>query len=148
MIYEDIVKKAAQAAKKINKNAIEEHLAVEFDIEGEGEGAFYVELDKGKADVQPYEYYDCDCSIRGGADVIMDLIAGKLDATVAYLQGKFRVEGDFDKAIAFAKAVKNVVAPKAPQKKAAAKKSPAKSAAGKTAKKSPAKSAAGKAAKK
>ncbi len=48
----------------------------------------------------------------------MDLIAGKLDATVAYLQGKFRVEGDFDKAISFAKAVCNTVAPKtAPKKK-------------------------------
>ena len=112
MIYEDIVKKAVQAAKKVNKDAIEEHLAVEFDIEGEGEGAFYVELDKGKVDVQPYEYYDCDCRIRGGADVIMDLIAGKLDATVAYLQGKFRIEGDFDKAICFAKAVSNTIAPR------------------------------------
>ena len=117
MIYEDIVKKAVQAAKKVNKGAIEEHLAVEFDIEGEGEGAFYVELDKDKIAVQPYEYYDCDCRIRGGADVIMDLIAGKLDATVAYLQGKFRVEGDFDKAIRFAKAVSNTVAPKAAPKK-------------------------------
>ncbi len=117
MIYEDIVKKAVQAAKKVNKEAIEEHLAVEFDIEGEGEGAFYVELEKGKVDIQPYEYYDCDCRIRGGADVIMDLIAGKLDATVAYLQGKFRVEGDFDKAVCFAKAVSNTVAPKAVPKK-------------------------------
>ena len=127
MIYEDIVKKAVQAAKKVNKDAIEEHLAVEFDIEGEGEGAFYVELDKGKVDVQPYEYYDCDCRIRGGADVIMDLIAGKLDATVAYLQGKFRIEGDFDKAICFAKAVSNTIAPRKkvtrkPSTKTAAKK--------------------------
>ena len=127
MIYEDIVKKAVQAAKKVNKDAIEEHLAVEFDIEGEGEGAFYVELDKGKVDVQPYEYYDCDCRIRGGADVIMDLIAGKLDATVSYLQGKFRIEGDFDKAICFAKAVSNTIAPRKkvtrkPSTKTAAKK--------------------------
>ncbi len=117
MIYEDIVKKAAQAAKKVNKKAIKEHLAVEFDIEGEGEGAFYVELDKGKIDVQPYEYYDCDCRIRGGADVIMDLICGKLDATVAYLQGRFRVEGSFDKAVDFAKAVSNITAPGSSKKK-------------------------------
>ncbi len=126
MIYEDIVKKAVQAAKKVNEDAIEEHLAVEFDIEGEGEGAFYVELDKGKIDVQPYEYYDCDCRIRGGADVIMDLIAGKLDATVAYLQGKFRVEGDFDKAISFAKAVSNTVAPQTAPKKRVTRKPSAK----------------------
>ena len=129
MIYEDIVKKAVQAAKKVNKDAIEEHLAVEFDIEGEGEGAFYVELDKGKVDVQPYEYYDCDCRIRGGADVIMDLIVGKLDATVAYLQGKFRVEGDFDKAIRFAKAVSNTTATKTSTKKKVTRKPSTKTAA-------------------
>lgn len=117
MIYEEIVKKAAKAAKKVNKDAIEEHLAVEFCVEGEGEGAFYVELDKGMIDVQPYEYYDCDCRIRGNADVIMDLIEGKIDETVAYLQGKFRVEGNFDKAVDFAKAVTNIVPPKAPAKK-------------------------------
>ena len=56
MIYEEIVKKAIQAAKKVDTDAIEEHIAVEFDIEGEGEGAFYIELDKGKITVQPYEY--------------------------------------------------------------------------------------------
>lgn len=128
MIYEDIVKKALQASKKINRNAIEEHLAVEFDIEGEGEGAFYVELDKGMVDVQPYEYYDCDCRIRGGADVIMDLICGKLDATVSYLQGKFRVEGDFDKAVSFARIVKNITVKKSTTKKKTATKPAAKTA--------------------
>ena len=106
MIYEEIVKKAIQAAKKVDTDAIGEHIAVEFDIEGEGEGAFYIELDKGKITVQPYEYYDCDCRIRGGADVITDLLAGKLDETVAYLEGRFRLEGNFDKAVSFGKALK------------------------------------------
>ncbi len=138
MIYEEIVKKAAKAAKKVNKDAIKQHLAVEFDIEGEGEGAFYVELDKGMIDVQPYEYYDCDCRIRGNADVIMDLIEGKVDETVAYLQGRFRVEGDFGKAVEFAKAVSNIVAPKAAPNKTARKtstKSSTKSSAKTSAKK-------------
>lgn len=129
MRYEEIVKKASQAAKKVNKDAVEEHLAVEFDIEGEGEGAFYVELDKGMIDVQPYEYYDCDCRIRGNADVIMDLIEGKIDETVAYLQGKFRVEGNFDKAVAFAKAVSNIIVKPAPQKKKTTRKPASKTTA-------------------
>ena len=129
MNYEAIVKKAVQAAKKVNTDAVKEHMAVEFDIEGEGEGAFYVELDKGMIDVQPYEYYDCDCRIRGGADVIMDLITGKLDVMVSYLQGMFRVEGNFDKAFDFAKAVSNINAPKAAAKKKTTKKAAPKKSA-------------------
>ena len=34
---------------------------MEFEIEGEAEGAFYVELLDGKVDVEPFEYYDRDC---------------------------------------------------------------------------------------
>ncbi|MGN0596954.1 MAG: hypothetical protein ACI4J1_06475 [Ruminiclostridium sp.] len=37
------------------------HLAVEIDIVGEGQGAFYIELLDGKLYVEPYEYYDRDC---------------------------------------------------------------------------------------
>ena len=69
MTYEEIVKKIKQVAGKIDKGAIKEHVAIEVDIEGEGEGAFYVELNKDKVTVEPYEYYDSDCKIRVEAQV-------------------------------------------------------------------------------
>ena len=37
------------------------HLAVQIDIIGEGEGAFYIELKDHELHVEPYEYYDHDC---------------------------------------------------------------------------------------
>ena len=40
MTYEEIVKKAKQAAKNIDAKAVKEHIAIQIDIEGEGETTF------------------------------------------------------------------------------------------------------------
>ena len=60
MTYENLVKEAKKAVKTVDLKTIKEHLAVEFDIEGKGEGAFYVEFTSDKVEVEPYEYYDHD----------------------------------------------------------------------------------------
>ena len=124
MTYEEVIKKAKTAIKKVDTSAIKEHSAIEIDIEGEGEGAFYVELDNGKVAVEPYEYYDNDCRIRTSADTIVELLAGKLDAVAAFSEGKLVVEGDIEKALALASLLKKTLAKKttAPAKKPAAKK--------------------------
>ena len=47
MTYEEIVSLAEKNFKKTKAKKIESNAAVEFDIYGEGEGAFYVELKEG-----------------------------------------------------------------------------------------------------
>ena len=81
----------------------------EIDIEGEGEGAFYVELDKDKVAVEPYEYYDNDCRIRTGAETLIDLVTGKLDAEKALEDGKISVDGDIEKALVLSDVLKATV---------------------------------------
>ena len=51
MTYEELVKKVKKVVEKIDKGAVKEHTAIEIDIEGEGEGAFYVELDKDSSEI-------------------------------------------------------------------------------------------------
>ncbi|MCR5093880.1 MAG: SCP2 sterol-binding domain-containing protein [Lachnospiraceae bacterium] len=108
MTYEDIVREAKQAAERIDTSVIDQHAAIEIDVEGEGEGAFYVELDNGWADVQPYEYYDYDCKIRTNADTLTVLLSGMLDAASALSDGKINVEGNIEKAIVFATALRTL----------------------------------------
>lgn len=124
MTYEDVVKKAKQAVKKIDTSAIKEYAAIEIDIEGEGEGAFYIELDNGKAIVEPYEYYDYDCRIRTNADTFVKFLDGKFDVVAALSDGKLVAEGDKEKAASLAAALKSASVKKkaAPAKKPAAKK--------------------------
>lgn len=121
MTYEEIVKEAKASLCGKDAKEIDGHLAVQIDVIGEGEGAFYVEVKDGEVFVEPYEYYDRDCKLIATADVFTKLISGKLDAVLAYTTGKLRVEGDLGKALEFQKLTKAA----AKEKKAAAKESKA-----------------------
>ena len=94
MTYEEVIKKAKTAIKKVDTAAIKEHSAIEIDIEGEGEGAFYVELDNGKVAVEPYEYYDRDAKIIITADELVKIIKGEKKAEESVEDGILMFEGD------------------------------------------------------
>ena len=113
MTYEELVKKVKKVVEKIDTGAVKEHAAIEIDIEGEGEGAFYVELDKDKVAVEPYEYYDNDCKIRTGAETLIDLVTGKIDAVKALEDGKISVDGDIEKALVLSNVLKTATNKKA-----------------------------------
>lgn len=98
MTYEEIVKKVTQAVCK-KDITVKEHVAVEIDIVGEGEGALYVELEEGKTIVEPYEYYDNDCKIHTDSDTLMELVNGKIDVIDALEEGKIHIHGDIEKAL-------------------------------------------------
>jgi len=119
MTYEEIVQTAREELSKIDASGFDGHLAVEIDVTGEGEGAFYIEFKDGTVDVQPYEYYDNDCKLIASASTLTKLIAGKLDAVAAFMTGKLKVEGSIDKALEFQKLLS--VKPAKKKAKAAAK---------------------------
>ena len=77
MIYEQIVEKVKKALAKVDASGVKGHLAVQVDVYGEGEGAFYIEVKDGKVDVQPYEYFDHDLRIRCTAGEIISIVEGK-----------------------------------------------------------------------
>ena len=77
MTYEKIVEKVKKALSKVDASGVKGHLAVQVDVYGEGEGAFYIEVKDGKVDVQPYEYFDHDLRIRCTGDEIVALAEGK-----------------------------------------------------------------------
>jgi len=99
MTYEEIVAKVRKTFKDADVSKIKEHLAYQFNITGEGEGAFYVEVKAGELFIEPYEYYDRDAIFICSADVLFQMIAGKLDPIVAFTIGKLKVEGDLGKAL-------------------------------------------------
>lgn len=86
---------------------IHEHLAFEFDIEGEeAGGAFYVEVKDGQLYVEPYEYYDRDVKFICAPDTLIKIADGKLDPVWAFTNQKLRVEGNFDKALRLGEIIK------------------------------------------
>ena len=124
MTYEEIVASAKEILEPKDVSKFPGHLAVQIDVTGEGEGAFYVELKEGALHVEPYEYIDRDCKLIASADTLTNLISGKLDAVLAFTTGKLKVEGSIDKALEFQKLLSATAKPKAKAKaKTAAKKS-------------------------
>lgn len=78
---------------------INEHLAYQFNITGEGAGIFYVEVKDGNLYIEPYEYFDRDVMFTVSAEVLANILDGKLDPDTAFSLQKMKVEGDFDKAL-------------------------------------------------
>ncbi len=99
MTYEEVVKKVKTAAKKADVSSVKEHVAFQFNITGDGAGAFYVEIKDGAVNVEPYDYYDRNALITGSADTIVKMMSGKLDPMLAFTTGKIKVEGDLGKAL-------------------------------------------------
>lgn len=149
MTYEEIVGKALIVYAKADAKEITGHLAIQFNVRGEGEGAFYLEVSEGKVDIQPYEYYDRNAIITVASDVLIDMLDGKLGIDEAYNDNKLQVEGDLGAALLLKKinikpveketAEKKETVKKETVKKETAKKPAAKKpAAKKTAAKKPA----------
>ena len=99
MTYEEIFEKSKKLILANDASGIEGHLAVQVDITGEGEGAFYIELNDGKLAVEPYEYYDRDCKFIVSGEDFLSICDGSLDGVKAFTNGKLKVEGDIDKAL-------------------------------------------------
>ena len=96
MRNEELVEKVRQVAKKANISKLVGHIAYQFNIEGEGEGAFYLVIADGKVSVEPYEYYDRDVLIVVTQDVLLKLISGELKPLGAYADGEITVYGDVE----------------------------------------------------
>jgi len=94
MTYHELVQNVKDAVKNARVSKGVGHVAFQFNVEGEGEGAFYLELSGGKINVEPYEYYDRDLIIVTSADVIMQMIEGKLRPKEAYTNGLLCLYGD------------------------------------------------------
>ena len=78
---------------------VTEHLAFQFNIVGEAEGIFYVEVKDGKIYVEPHEYYDRDAMFICTAERLRKIAEGTLDPVNAFLTGRLKVEGNIDKAL-------------------------------------------------
>ena len=117
MTYEELVKQVKEIAEGADVSKVEGHVAFQFNIEGEGSGAFYLEIKDGKAVVEPYEYYDRDVLVSCTAETLIKMMEGKTDPVLAYTTHKIRVEGDLGKALL----LKEVAGQKKAARKAAKK---------------------------
>ena len=108
MTYSEYFASVKQEFAGADVSHIQEHLAFQFNIMGEAEGIFYVEVKDGKLHIEPYEYFDRDAIFIGTAKMFTDIMKGKKDPVHEFLQRKLRVEGNLDKALKLKEILKQV----------------------------------------
>lgn len=99
MTYEEIVSYTRKKFEKTDVSSVDGVLAYQFNITGEGEGKFYVEIKDKQVHVEPYEYYDRNAIITMDSGDFLKLVDGKLDAVGAFMSGKLKVDGDLTAAL-------------------------------------------------
>lgn len=98
MTYNELVEKVRTVYADVDASTISEHVTFQFNITGEAEGAFYLEIADGKVRVEPYEYFDRDVLVTTSAETLLKIATGKLDPIKAYFTGKIKAEGNLGKA--------------------------------------------------
>ena len=99
MTYQELVSKLKDTYQEKDASKISEHLAIQFNIQGEAEGALYLEIANGQLHVEPYEYYDRDILVTTSAASLIALAEVSLDILEAYQSGKISAEGNLAKAL-------------------------------------------------
>lgn len=113
MTYEELVQSVKNVYANADAGNVKEHVAIQCNIEGEAEGALYIEFSEGNIDVQPYEYYDRDVILTLSAANLLEIAAGKKDLLEAYHANEVSVWGDLDKVVE----MKKVILPKKKEEK-------------------------------
>ncbi|MCI8293266.1 MAG: SCP2 sterol-binding domain-containing protein [Hespellia sp.] len=99
MTYEEVLQRVREAYQTTDVSEIQEHLAYQFNIKGEAEGAFYVEITNGTLHIEPYDYYDRDVLFTVTAETLFQIMDGTINAIHASTMGKLKVEGNIEKAL-------------------------------------------------
>ncbi len=99
MTYQEMFAKAREMFMRSDVSGVKEDLAFQFNITGEGEGAFYAAVKNGVLAVEPYEYYDRDAVFTCSANTLFKLAEKKMDPVFAFTTGKLKVEGSLEQAM-------------------------------------------------
>lgn len=94
MTYEKIFADVQKALAKADTKKFGGEFAFQFNIIGEGEGAFYVAYKNSAVDIQPYDYKENTASVNmSGADIVA-LAKGTLSLGKAISDGLIEIYGD------------------------------------------------------
>lgn len=99
MTFEEMFDEIKRRLSGADVSHIQEHLAYQFNITGDGAGSFYVEVKDGQLHVEPYEYHDRDAAFTCTAKTLEKIADGKQDPVLAFTLGKLKVDGSIEKAL-------------------------------------------------
>jgi len=138
LTYEKIFADVKKSLMKADVSKLPREFAIQCNIQGEGEGCFYVAFKEGIFSVEPYDYKDNDAQLTADGDTFMKMFSKKITGFEAHDQGRLSFAGDLDAVLTLGALEPKPTAVATAKKKAAA---PAKKAAAPAKKAEPTKKA-------
>lgn len=97
MTYEEIVDLARSIFENADARMIFDHIAVQVNVHGEGEGTFYMEVADRSICIEPYDYHDRDGMVDTDGQTIADICNGLITLDEALESGRFILYGNDEK---------------------------------------------------
>lgn len=94
MTYEEMVYMVRRNFENYDARRVLEHVAIQVNVTGEGEGIFYIEIAERHICVEPYDYYDRDCLLVLSGEVVRELCEKKYTLKNAIAEGLVQFYGD------------------------------------------------------
>ena len=101
MTYQELVSEIRDIFMQADVSGIKEHIAYQFNIRGEAEGAFYAEVSEGKLYIEPYEYFDRDVLFTTTAETLLGIAGGTMDGACYWEQGRWLLRGNTELRLIF-----------------------------------------------
>ena len=86
-----------EAGQDAYARAIFEHIAIQFNIKGEGAGIFYIEVADRNVCVEPYDYYDKDALVEIASEALIGLSDGTMTLEEVMEKGLTKEYGNIEK---------------------------------------------------
>lgn len=119
MTFEEMFQQAKNALIQASAAKVTEHIAVQFNVTGEGEGIFYAELNDGVLAVEPYDYKDNDAVLTADSAALLTALK-EADTAKLSLKGNSEKIAAFRSVLATLPAPKKATAPKKAETKTTA----------------------------
>lgn len=94
MTYEDVIYMVRKVFENADARRVLEHVAIQVNVTGEGEGIFYVEIAERQVCVEPYDYFDRDCLLIMSSETVKDLCEKKYSLRESIESGLVQFYGD------------------------------------------------------
>ena len=94
MEFQTVFNKIKGGLTDIDTSKLDRDFAVQVNLTGEGEGAFYIANKNGEFQVEPYTYNDRNGAVTVDCALLAKILAGEASAEANLALGKIKIEGN------------------------------------------------------
>jgi putative sterol carrier protein len=92
--YEKVFEDVKKSLMKADTSVLDRDFAIQCNIQGDGEGCFYIANKGGEFSVEPYDYKDCDAQLNLSGENFMKMFSKKVSGMELHDQGLLTFSGD------------------------------------------------------